>query len=348
MGRNHDDVRERGHLVGLWVGDSHPVHGRDQVIELGDRRGGIAGVHADVGTERRVGRLLVRAANGHARVVVGARGHVVAQERVGMSELHEQHAALRIELVPSRVFVPRFLEIALCPVGIADEEVRVGLIRGQRLGVLHVRERLGEVARLTEDVIVPDGSVGRVHLGRDRQRLRDRGTRVCVLVQCNLGSGERQPGARAVGILLHQLLSKGELTLQVVVIALADHLDLEPLGLRCARGVLLRQRQVGLELVERVRGVGDVHVREREIRVRGDRRLEVRVRVDEPAEIELALAFEVLVPCRRRGRGNRMLDQVACDGIQGGSPVLCGYACVPGAAREHDRQRRTRGRVADT
>src|SRR2546425_8175621 len=66
------------------------------------------------------------------------------------------------------------------------------------------------IRRPPRSTLFPYTTLFRSHLGRDRQRLRDRGTRVCVLVQGNLGSGERQPGARAVGILLHQLLSRSE------------------------------------------------------------------------------------------------------------------------------------------
>ena len=318
MRRDDDDVRERGHLVGLGIGDSQSVDGRDQPIELVDRGRRIAGVDAHVGAERRVGGLLVRPADGHGGVIVGACGRVLAQERVRVSRLHEQHGIAGFELVAPQVFVACFLEVALRPIGIADEEVRIGLIRRQRLRLLHVRERLRKVVRLTEDVVVPNGGVRHVQLGRELQGLRDRGTPVRVLVQANLGSGERQPGARTVRILRHELLPEGELPRQVVVEPFARHLDLEPFGLRGPRGVLLGERQVGLELLERVGRIRDVQISEREVWIRGDGLLEMRIRVDEAGQIELPLAPQEVVPGRPRGRGDRVLDHRTGDGIERG------------------------------
>src|SRR6185437_3648346 len=126
--------------------------------------------------------------------------------------------------------------------------------------------------------------------------------RLDVLVQGTLDPGEAEPGARAVRILRHQLLSEGELPCQVVVETLARHLDLQPLGLRSARGVLFGKREVALELVERVGGKRDVQVREGEARVGRDGLLEVRIRVDESGEVELPLALEEMVPRDARGR----------------------------------------------
>src|SRR2546426_1132604 len=122
---------------------------------------------------------------------------------------------------------------------IAAAEVRIGPIRRQRLCLLHVRERLRKVVRLTEDVVVPQGGMRHVQLGRELQGLRDRSTRVLVLVQANLGSGKSEPGTRTLGVLLDQLLPQRQLTRQVVVEPFSGHPDLEPLRVRRAGRVLL-------------------------------------------------------------------------------------------------------------
>src|SRR5439155_24690926 len=109
----------------------------------------------------------------------------------------------------------------------------------------------------------------------------NRDTRVLVLVQASLGSGKSEPGTWTLGVLLDQLLPQHQLTRQVVVEPFSGHLDLEPLGVGRARGVLLGEREVALELCERVRRVRDVQVPERERRICGDRLLEMRIRSDE-------------------------------------------------------------------
>jgi hypothetical protein len=57
-------------------------------------------------------------------------------------------------------------------------------------------------------------------------------------------------------------------------------------------GVPLRQLEIALEFVERVRRKGDVQVPEGEGRVCRDGLLEVRVSVDEPGQVELPLTRE--------------------------------------------------------
>jgi len=64
--------------------------------------------------------------------------------------------------------------------------------------------------------------------------------------------------------------------------------------------MLLGERQIALELGERVGRVRDIQVAEGEIRIRRHGFLEMCVRVDKPAEIELPLTPEEMVPgdCR--------------------------------------------------
>src|SRR5205823_9097889 len=97
-------------------------------------------------------------------------------------------------------------------------------------------------------------------------------------------------------------------------------------------------RQVGLELVQRVRRVRDVQIRKGEARVCRDGLLEVHVRVDEAGEIELALTLEEVVPRNRRGCGDGVLHYRARDGIERGSRVLRDSAGVPADRREQHRQ----------
>src|SRR5213595_2326965 len=68
---------------------------------------------------------------------------------------------------------------------------------------------------------------------------------------------------------------------------------------------------------------------------------------DAPAEIELPQAFEKVCPRLRRGGRDGMVDHRARDGIERGPRALRRGAGRPADGREHERQGRTRGRVAD-
>src|SRR2546421_4254453 len=70
---------------------------------------GVAGVHAHVGAERRVGGLLVRPADGHGGIIVGACGRVIAQERVRVSRLHQRSEEHTSELQSRSDLVCRLL-----------------------------------------------------------------------------------------------------------------------------------------------------------------------------------------------------------------------------------------------
>ena len=338
MSRDHRNVGEGCYLRGLRIRDPHAVDRSDQPVELIDGGRGIAGIYTDVSAERGISRLLVGAAHGDGRVVVGPRRGIIAQERVRVSELYEQNGIARIELVASRVFLARFGQVALRPVDVTEQGVGSSLVRRQGFRLLHVLQRLGEIARLPEQIRQAHGGVPRVQAGCQLQALGNRGPRLCVVVHGTLHPGEGQPGARAVGIFRDQLPPERQLTHQVVVEPLARHLDLEAFGVRSAGRVLLGLRQVGLELIQRVRRVGDVQEGKGEARVCRDRLLEVHVRVDEAGEIELALALEEVVPRNRRGCGDGVLHHRARDGIERGSRVLRDSAGVPADRREQHRQ----------
>ena len=179
-----------------------------------------------------------------------------------------------------RVFLPRLVEVALRPVHVAQRRVRSRFVRREGLRLLHVLQRLVEVAWLTEHVRETEGRVRDEHAGRERQGFRDRSPGLVVPVQPTLDACQCEPGARAAGILLNQLLPQRELARQVLVESLAHHLDLEPLCLGRSRGMLLGERQIALELGEGVGRVRDIQVAEGEVRIRRDGLLEMRVRVD--------------------------------------------------------------------
>ena len=265
-----------------------------------------------------------------------------------MAAFHEQDRVPRVQLVAPRVLVARLLQVALRTVHVSQERVRSRLLRCEILRRLHVLECLREVARLAEHVRQTEGGVCDEHPGRERQRLRDRRTSFLVAVQRSLDAGEREPGTRAAGILLDERLPQRELPGQVLVEPFAGHLDLEPFRIRRARGMLLREREIGLELRERVRRVGDIQVAEGEVRIRRDGFFEMRVRVDEPRQIELPLTAEKMVPGDARGCRDRMLDHRARDGIERGAAVLRRGAAVPAPGREYRRQGRTHARVPET
>ena len=112
--------------------------------------------------------------------------------------------------------------------------------------------------------------------------------------------------------------------------------------------MLLGERQIALELRQRVGRVRDIQVAEGEVRIRRDGRLEMRVRVDEPAEIELPLTPKEMVPGEARGCGDRVLHHRARDGIERGPGVLRRGAAVPAPGRESHCQGRTHARVPET
>src|SRR5689334_23964915 len=118
--------------------------------------------------------------------------------------------------MPPGVLCPRFLQVALCPVGAAELEMTAGLVRGELLGLLHVLDRLREIAGLPEYVEVPERGVRREHTRRKRQGFPDRCPSRFIAVQRALDSSEGEPGAGACGVLLHQPLAERQLTGQVV------------------------------------------------------------------------------------------------------------------------------------
>src|SRR2546429_8500088 len=74
----------------------------------------------------------------------------------------------------------------------------------------------------------------------------------------------------------------------------------------------------------------------------------MRVRVDDPRKIELALTPEEMVPGYARGCGDRVLHPRARDEIERGPRVLRRGAAVPAPGREYRRQGRTHARVPET
>src|SRR5207302_10238878 len=93
--------------------------------------------------------------------------------------------------------------------------------------------------------------------------------------------------------------------------------------------MLLGERQIALELGERVGRVRHIQVPEGEVRIRRDGLLEMRVRVDEPRQIELPLTPEEMVPGYARGCGDRVLHHRARDEIERGPGILRRGAAVP-------------------
>src|SRR2546422_4779244 len=81
--------------------------------------------------------------------------------------------------VAPQVLLARLFKILLRAVGIADEHVRVGLVGRQGLGLLHVPERLGEIARLTEDVVVAHENMRHIRSEEHTSELQSRLHLVC-------------------------------------------------------------------------------------------------------------------------------------------------------------------------
>jgi len=101
VSRDDHDVRERRDLVGLRVGDSMPstdaTSRLSSAMAAADRRR----YTLDVSAERGVSRLLVRAAEGHGGVVVGARRRIVARN-VLRALPYEKHGIAGLERMPRR------------------------------------------------------------------------------------------------------------------------------------------------------------------------------------------------------------------------------------------------------
>src|SRR3989475_12582432 len=113
-----------------------------------------------------------------------------------------------------------------------------------------------EFAGLAEQVWRTDREVGDSEPGCQGQRLLVRRPRLRVAVQARLDVAERQVGARALGILGDELLCRGKLAAGVILESFARDLNLQLLRLRSSWGEALGSREVGLEFVERVAGVG--------------------------------------------------------------------------------------------